>query len=468
MQSSLLLGAPGSRGCRWPVTFWAGFLTVFGPAAANGDELGELWRMKVEAGVEWAERVDSDGRTWIIVCSRGAHVYTVDAGSGVVSQEPVAAGRGVRFAGAQGGLAYLFDRYALYALGLDESPGRLRWRCGEWPAGGDVGDDPEFLTPLISARACSGGVVAVRSDGRLALVHEQTGTPRWQRQMGPVNHCRLLVGPSAGVILHRAGARTVGVVLRPLVEPLPVATVEPGGGWPIWGAVDGRELVVADLGSVRRVPLDGGSVRTIEVPRGERLLATAIDSEPGDGRPGQGMDCPGLAAIWAGSDGGAVYRFDLASGVVDTVVERPVRSAEGWTALRVGRRAVLAHSDNQLLVLGISSRRMIAQYTSGEQEVIRAVGIVDETVYAVVAPLAVGEQGAATHLIFFPLSAADPPASAVDSEPPPPASGVAVRRRHLPGGAGVRQWLWVGSRLVAVGPESLTAYALPASAARGD
>ncbi len=446
--------------------FWAGLIAIGGLATAKG-EPGESWRLKFEAGVEWAECVEGQERRWIIVCSRDARIYTLDAATGEISGESVAAGLGLRFAGARNGAAYLFDRYTVYALELNGSPGRLRWRCGSWPPSGDVGDDPEFLTPIVAAGACAGGVVAVRSDGRLALLHERTGAPRWQRQVGSVNHCHLLLGPTAGVILHRAGGRTMGVVLRPLVQPLPAATVEPGGGWPIWSALNGEELVVADLAGVRRMPLDGGRVGRIEAPQGERLLAAAIDSEPRDGEPGQPSDDSRLAAIWAGSDAGAVYRFDLVSGAVRTVVEPCARNVEGWTALQVGRRAVLVHSDKQFLALGMSNPRLIARYAAGEREVIRAAMFVGETICMVVVPLPGGEQSAAAQLIYFRLPAADTQA-VEELERAPPAGGLVVRRARLSAGAEVRRWLWAGPRLVAVGPEALTAYTLPVSAACGD
>jgi hypothetical protein len=449
-------------------TFWVGLLTIGVHAAASGDELGELWRLKVGTGVEWAECVEGEGRTWIIVCSRDARVYTLDAATGEVSGEPVAAGPGLRFAGARSGTAYLFDRYVVYALDLDGSPGRLRWRCGSWPPTGDVGDDPEFLTPIVAAGACAEGVVAVRSDGRLALLHERTGTPRWQRQVGPLNYCHLLLGPITGVVLHRAGGRTVGVVLRPLVQPLPAVTVDPRVGWPIWSALDGEELVLAELTGVRRVPLDGGRACSIEVPRGERLLAPAIDCETREGEPGQRLDHPRLAAIWAGSDTGAVYRFDLVSGAVRTIVEPPARNAERWTGLRLCRRAVLVHSDKQCLTLGISNPRVIARYAAGEGEVIRAAGVVGETICLIVVPLPAGEQNAAAQLIYFPLPATDTQAAAEAPEHTLRTAGAEIGRCHLSGSEGVRLWLWSGPRLVAVGPEALAAYALPVSAVCGD
>lgn len=480
-----MAGAPVKRasfgGCDRRVAYCVGLLTACARAAADEGDLRASWRLEVGAGVEWAECVSSAGPAVIIVASRDDRVRMVDPATGAPKGGPVGVGAGTRLAGAEGAVAYLFDRYVVYGLQSGESAGRVLWRSGRWPPGGDAGDDPEFLTPVIAARACSGGVLAVRSDGRLALLDEQTGRPRWQQWMPPLSHCRLLVGPDAGVVLCNPGGRTVGLVLRPLAEPRSVTTVAPGGGWPIWGTLDGEQLVGADSRGVRRVPLDGGEVRVVEAPQDERLLAAAIDGEwreVGDAEGAQRdsldsreAETRRLTAVWAGSDRGAVYRFDLAAGAAETVIAPQFPNTESWAALRVTRRAVLVRSDRRLVVIAPDVRRVMVGHDAAAAEVICTAEIIGQTVYAVLGPASAGEPGAAARLLYFPIPDAASPAATRAAQGAAPASRESLataRHQRLSGGERGRHWLWVGSRLVAVEPDALAGYELPAPAAPGD
>lgn len=150
--------------------------------AATSPLLEVAWRQRAPARIELFELL-ADPPAVLITCDDG-QALAYDALTGRPHwSTPVQLPPGVKWAGAVGEVAFLFDCHRVYALRcapVTDAATPCLWTAGQPPP--DANDpltEPERLRCLAAARATPQGVLTAAVDGRVALLDLATGQPRW-------------------------------------------------------------------------------------------------------------------------------------------------------------------------------------------------------------------------------------------------------------------------------------------------
>lgn len=320
----------------------------------SGQSLEAAWSWSSERKLEWGHVVVGDDPSALLVCDSGGAIELLNLITGrsrLVA--PIDARSGTRYAGAQGGIAYCFDRHRVYAISITDTDerdlprDRLLWRVGE---GANLLEqrrgDPEFLTSAVAAAPTPNGLLVVRSDGMAGELDRADGSVRWVLPLPTGADAMVRVdGFLAAVVFRQKSAAYVAFL--DLKEPTPNPAIRKlGETWPIWCEWTSDGLLAAwpnrfVLGSrdadaqpfpVRaRAPFAAAG---IELFRPQRL-ARAAGAEP---IPPQNI------LVTVGSDGAATAHYTLTGKLAWRGETRATQTR--WRQVDVSGRIVLLGNEN--------------------------------------------------------------------------------------------------------------------------
>lgn len=409
-------------------------------AACQAADAAPDWTWRCAAGIEWVESVGGASRPALLIHSRDARVYVLDAALGAgLLKKPLQTERGLRYAagGDSAGVAYCFDRYTVYALQLTvqiAAPPKLRWRVGDRPESGDAGD-PEFLSRIVAARAVDNGVIVVRVDGRTALLDRRDGRVRWETRLSPLADARIHQSGDAAAILYKTGPSVHAALLdlrRPAPEP---AFRRLGDVWPMWsGLIDGKLVAVWP----KQVSIfgPGPDERSFRPTDESMILAAALDvlAPGGEANP---------ALLVFGDSRGGLHALDLASAreAWSILAQGPEHGT--WTALRVTAGHFLATGPAKLVVGDARLGRVATSHTFPAGTNVISAALRAGAVYALISKTAL-DQTRQLALVRIPLEGGKPIRTRLVGRDPDAVSGV----------------IWLERRIILVTRGGVAAYAL--------
>ncbi len=225
-------------------------------SAAWAEPATPAWRVPLPSPIEWCRPLELGGRASLLLCEATGRVHLLDADAGATRfASPLELNPLPRFAGVSGGVAYLFNRSFVYAIGARETHSNrhgpdaaLLWKT---PAAmnSHVAEqgDPEFLTRVIAAAATPSGVLLVRSDGGVAELDRVDGAARWERAISPADAVGLhLAGDQGAIFVAEPNVWRVAFV--DLGSPDPIAkSTSLRADAPVFSALVAEKLFVAGL-----------------------------------------------------------------------------------------------------------------------------------------------------------------------------------------------------------------------------
>jgi hypothetical protein len=431
-------------------------LTPCAFAQPQAIELMPDWDRSFQRGIEWCQPVGREPPNALLLCTKDAHLELLELETGHSRlDEALPVQPGTRFADARGEIAYCHGVSRLYAIRVASScqpkgprPGLL-WSVATAPQN-DTGSDPEFMTHTIAAQATPGGVVIVRSDGRIAELLGEDGSLRWQGHWAQTAECRLFVRDTTVALIGKSG-KVLAVAFLDLTSPRPRLTrVEQPP--PIWSDLLREGLVAVWQQRFALFSPDGNTV-FVELPPGSSATAAALAVFE---RGGLSAPAPRSSTLLlASSTAGPIHAYDF------TAAEwrGPRRKAPAITE-SAGPPPSMRVCGDRLLLAG---RGALVVYDAVTCEALTAVRhgrwVVAGTTRA----------GAVYGLFAEPHSPREAGPlrlvrQAIPSEPPPRRAGPgALETRHfLLGDATlVLETFWLDDALVVVEDGRVRAYTLP-------
>ncbi len=310
------------------------------------EDCSVLWRLDFREAIDWCEPLPDAGA--LLVVARDGQAQLIDARTGRPRwPQPAGLPRGVRFVGTHDGIAYVHDRFSVFALaakpGADGDP--LRWRAGDPPplATRPAGD-PEFVTRIVAAAAAKTGVLVVRSDGAVSLLTHADGRPLWRTRVDPLPAATLHVEQNSAALLGRSSGRVYAAFLDLSVPAAPrIEPVVLGESWPLWSGLPAGRLICVWPQRVLRVDAAGGR-SDWPVPGGRRIVGRAIATT----RAG---DADARPVLWFGTDDGELWQMEVSLGEPARVTHPDEAAGRmSWLELRPAGRRLLARHGGGLWV----------------------------------------------------------------------------------------------------------------------
>lgn len=228
------------------------------------------------------------------------------------------------------GMAYVYDRYAVYAI--DASDGnaatRLQWRIDDAESFESAeADDPEFLTRFLAVAATRFGACVVRSDGNLGLLDRADGHMRWRREIPALREAETLRRDDTVALLYSHAGR---VHVQVLDVSAAGATVQKTAmdNYPLAKALSADGLLIAsEAGCFRLV---GGELRSIGAEGWGLVRGATVAFAPGE---------RGATQVWSIDAESRLQGWDLAG---RRIANQPLPTSESWRELRVDGGHVVA------------------------------------------------------------------------------------------------------------------------------
>ena len=284
---------PRPRACKVGVLLLIKLLLLASPAVAQSlaTVLNPDWDRTFARGIEWCAPVGGEPATALFVCTKDAQLDLFDLKTGETGfAEPISTQPGTRFAGESAGVAYCYGPSRVYAVLLprrdrkraattesSDQPKRqqlgLLWQVAAAPQSQTEGD-PEFLTRLVAAKATPGGVLIVRSDGRVAELRRKDGSARWQHKLPKIASCTLHVRNAGAALLWKHGGefKVAFYDLRSDSARPTMTTVNEA--MPIWTALADEGLVAVWRKRFALIHMDGAACFHEMHPKNSATAAT--------------------------------------------------------------------------------------------------------------------------------------------------------------------------------------------------
>ncbi len=437
-------------------TRWGRFLALAGVFAAvsgglarqpDGMTLAVCWRRSVSRGVEWCAAAPR--AAGLLVFDKAGRLDLLDVRDGSRRiDHPVSLERGSRLAGAGGAVVYAFGATTVYGLRAvcrrdGSRPARMQVAWREVGATAPAGADPETVARIVAARATGEGVLVVRSDGHIAELVRDDGSPRWSAKVAPFDVCTLDVcGRWASLVTYGAGK--LHVVSFDLRAERPMA-VEYGvsGPAPLWSGLSNAGVVV--VWSDRwTVCVPGGRTRAFRFPPDVRATAAAVGLAP---VCGGGEKTSVATRLLVGGERG-LWAFDLSTGTPAMPQQAGKCASAGGFRLLIRPGLAAVTSDRRWELWRLPALRLVA---CGDGSLIGAAVCPCEARGGALRGYIVQTGGGSVGLRL----------ARVGLEEGAPAGGHA-RVVGLAEASGVpRQLIWIGKTLVVVEDRRILAYTLP-------
>lgn len=310
-------------------------------APATAQRLEPAWEWSAPAGIEWAFPVGGDHPSAILAATRDGKLHQLHIIMGTPRfADSISIGKGARFVSSTADMAYVCNESEIIGVSVQAGPHTDRAAAKEMWRAKIVGEelpppdgDPEFRTRLLVAIGVQTGVLAARSDGRIAELRGGDGAALWSLGVPPASEVRLFSDDQAACALHR-GKSGIDATLIKCNEPIPTPkTVDLAEAWPMLAAWTGDGLIAAWPNRVVLLKQSG------ELRRATITAKWPIKSERAGILQSTNPNSRSLLALL--DDGGRLSLHDVATG--ETVWEKTD------AAFRNGRLEI---SGPHVLVLG--------------------------------------------------------------------------------------------------------------------
>jgi glycerate kinase len=275
-----LRGAAAGVARRWIAPVLLAVLAA-GSAAApvradskQSDTLSAEWSWHTPAIIEWARPIDVPQPAGsVLVLTTAGRLQCLDRRTGEPAAEillPLT--HGAQFAGAADGLAYLHDGFAVTAVRV--RPPGIAWTAGQRPGEAELSRaDPEDFPRIAAAQAAAGGVVIVRSDGRVALLSAADGRVAWEQEIGRPGDAHVLACGGRAVVLSSPAGQAMATFIDAVEREPRCTSVRIADSPPVWAELTDSGLVALWPDRVQ-VCTASGVVLTIRLPDGLRAAAS--------------------------------------------------------------------------------------------------------------------------------------------------------------------------------------------------
>ncbi len=223
------------------------------PARASAQKLEPAWEWSAPAGIEWVTPVGGERPSAILAATRDGKLHQFHIMTGTPRfADPIAVGKAARFISASDSTAFICDESEIIGVSIQSGPPKDRaaakvlWRTKvvgeEMPA---PDGDPEFRARLLAAISLQTGVLAARSDGRIAELRQADGAALWSVGVPSATEIRLFSDDFTVCALHR-GKKGINATLIDRKAPNASAkTVDFADAWPMLTEWTGDGLIAA-------------------------------------------------------------------------------------------------------------------------------------------------------------------------------------------------------------------------------
>ncbi len=220
------------------------------PAYADDVELDAMWSWQHDGVVDWCRAVDGEMKQ-LTVATRDHQLFILDAATGIARlDEPLHVGRGA--SPAQGtppagtDVFCTFSRHTIRAISTGPTC-EQRWRHGPAePVRAEFPGDPEVLQGWTVVAHSEHGLLALHSQGSVALFDYTNGKQVWTLSVGKHAFVELFVLRDRAVILQKVGKRLEAAFIEVSGRRPELRRLDLGDTWPIWSGLTTRGLLTVN------------------------------------------------------------------------------------------------------------------------------------------------------------------------------------------------------------------------------